>query len=213
MDYNLSDKHRIFGLISEVKYSTNFTGSLTPISRSTLPPPYTAGRVVAETSTVGPIHDSCILSPAVVNQLSLSFSGLWILLGSDSGTGDYPAKAGLTGLPPRLGATALPDMNFSGNNAPISWAGANSHVFNEAQNTLDVQDNVLWTKGKHNLTFGFRFRSLQDNETLLEYANFNFSNSETAQFSPTGSPMRTTGLAYAGFCWAPSTAPALPSMT
>src|SRR5580693_2891528 len=58
IDYNLSDKHRIFGLISEGKYSTNFTGSLTAISTSTLPPPYTAGRVVAETSTVGQIHDT-----------------------------------------------------------------------------------------------------------------------------------------------------------
>ncbi len=78
-----------------------------------------------------------------------------------------PSKAGLAGLPPGLASTAFPDMNFSGNNAPVCWDGTNSHVFNEAQNTFDVQDNVLWTKGKHNLTFGFQFQALQDNETLL----------------------------------------------
>ncbi|MGO9256122.1 MAG: TonB-dependent receptor [Bryobacteraceae bacterium] len=199
VDYNLTDKNRLFGLITEGKYSTNFTGSLTPISTSTLAPPYTAGRVVAETSTVGQIHDTYTLSPTVVNQLSLSYSRLWIPLGSDSGSGGYPAKAGLTGLPPGLESTAMPDMNFSGNNAPVSWAGTNSHVYNEAQNTLDIQNNVLWAKGKHNLTFGFQFQALQDNETFSQYASFNFSNNETAQFSSTGTLMSTTGLGYAGY--------------
>jgi hypothetical protein len=199
VDYNLSDKNRIFGLISEGKYSTNFTGSLTPISTSTLPPPYTAGRVVAETSTVGQIHDTYTLSATVVNQFSLSYSRLWIPLGSDSASGDYPMKAGLTGLPPGLASEALPDMNFSGTNAPVSWAGTNSHVYNEAQNTFDLQNNVLWAKGKHNFTFGFQFQALQDNETETQDASFNFSNNETAQFSPTGTLMSTTGLGYAGF--------------
>jgi len=199
IDYNLSEKHRIFGLISEGKYSTNFTGSLTPISTSTLPVPYTDGRVVAETSTVAQLHDSYTITPTIVNQLSYSFSRLWIPLGSDSGAGNYPMKAGLTGLPPGLSATALPDLSFSGTNAPVSWAGTNSHVYNEAQNTFDIQDNVLWVKGKHNFTFGFQFQSLQDNETFSQTASFSFSNNETAQFSSTGTLMSTTGLGYAGF--------------
>jgi len=108
-------------------------------------------------------------------------------------------KAGLTGLPPGQGATALPDLSFAGTNSPIGWAGTNSHVFNEAQNTVDIQNNVLWVKGKHNLTFGFQFQTLQDNETFAQFASFNFSNNETAQFSPTGTLMSTTGLGYAGF--------------
>ncbi len=199
VDYNLTDKNRLFGLISAGKYSTNFTGSLTPITTSTLQPPYTDGRIVAETSTVGQIHDTYTISPSLVNEFSVSYSRLWIPLGSDSASGDYPSKAGLTGLPPGLGSTAFPDMTFDGNNSPISWLGTNSHVFNEAQNTFDVQNNVLWTKGKHNLTFGFQFQALQDNETFPQTAGFTFRNNETAQFSSTGTLITTTGLSYASF--------------
>lgn len=199
VDYNISDKNRIFGLISWGKYSTNFTGSLTPITTSTLLPPYTDGRVVAETSTVGQIHDTYTFSPTVVNQFSVSYSRLWIPLGSDSANGDYPTKAGLTGLPPGLGSVAFPDMTFNGNNTPVSWDGTNSHVFNEAQNTFDLQNNVLWVKGKHNLTLGFQFQALQDNETFAQTAGFTFSNNETAQFNSTGTLISTTGLSYAGF--------------
>ncbi len=199
VDYDLSDKNRLYGIFSYGKYSTNFTGSLTPISTSTLPPPYTDGRVVAETSTVGQIHDSYIVTPTIVNQLSASFSRLWIPLGSDSAAGNYPAKAGLKGLPPGLASLAFPDMTFGGTNAPVAWLGTNSHVFNEAQNTFDVQNNVIWVKGKHNFTFGFQFQALQDNETQTQSAGFTFSNAETQQFSATGSPVTNTGLGYAGF--------------
>jgi len=46
---------------------------------------------------------------------------------------------------------------------------------------------------------GYQFQSLQDNETETQYAAFNFSNNETAQFNSTGTLLSTTGLAYAGF--------------
>ncbi len=199
VDYNISDRHRIFGLISRGKYSTNFTGSLTPISTSTLPLPYTDARVVAETSTLAQVHDSFTLSPTLINQFSYSISRLYIPLGSDTAGGNYPSKAGITGLPPGQGSTAFPDISFAGNNAPVSWAGTNAHVFNEAQTTFDLQNNILLTKGKHNLTFGFQLQWLQDNETFAQTAGFSFSNNETAQFSPTGTLMSTTGLGYASY--------------
>jgi hypothetical protein len=80
----------------------------------------------------------------------------------------------------------------------VSWDGTNAHVYNEAQNTVDAQDNLLWTKGKHNLTFGFQWQTLQDNETFALDAAFTFSNNETAQFVNNAlSP--TTGLGYASY--------------
>jgi len=61
---------------------------------------------------------------------------------------------------------------------------------------------VLWTKGKHNLTFGFQWQSLQDNENTPltgTQAGFTFSNAETENFGSTGTAVANTGIAYAGF--------------
>ena len=177
-------------------------GSLTPISTSTLPVPYTDGRGVIEYATLAQIHDTYTISSTLVNQFSMSVSRLFIPLTSNTASGNYPSKAGLKGLPPGIASTGFPDISFAGLNAPVSWDGTNSHAFNEAQNTFDTQDNVLWTKGKHSLTFGFQYQALQDNENTPltgTQAGFTFSNNETANFNSTGTLISTTGLGYAGF--------------
>jgi carboxypeptidase family protein/TonB-dependent receptor-like protein len=202
VDYSITDRHRVFALFSYGKYANPIVGSLTPISTSTLPVPYTDGRGVIEYATLGQIHDSYTISPSLVNQFSVSASRLFIPLTSNTAGGNYPSKAGLTGLPPGIASTGFPDISFSGNNAPVSWDGTNSHAFNEAQNTYDVQENLLWTKGKHSLTFGFQYQALEDNENTPltgTQAGFTFSNNETANFNSTGTLISTTGLGYASY--------------
>ncbi len=202
VDYVLNDKNRLYVLYSYGKYANPIVGSLTPITTSTLPVPYTDGRGVIEYATLAQLHDSHIITSTMVNQFSLGLSRLFIPLTSNTASGDYPSKAGLTGLPPGIASTGFPDISFSGNNAPVSWDGTNSHAFNEAQNTYDVQDNILWTKGKHSITLGFQYQALEDNENTPltgTQAGFTFSNNETANFNSTGTLVSTTGLGYAGF--------------
>jgi hypothetical protein len=201
VDFNLSDKNRFFVLFSLGKYTTNFTGSLAPAT-SALPLPYTDARVVEENTNLAQIHDTYLFSPTVVNDFGYSFDRLYIPLLSDSAAGDYPQKAGLTGLPPGLASAAMPDMTFNGTNAPISWAGTNSHPTIEAVNTFTLQDNLQWTRGRHFLTFGFQFQSLQDNftsPTTGTLAGFTYSNNETAGYSPAGVLLSNTGNSYASY--------------
>ena len=198
MDYNASDKHRIFGLYSTGRYLWPIVGSLTPVTTSTLPYPYTDGRGVIEYSTVSQLHDSYVISPTLVNQASLSLSRMWIPLTDPSAAGGFPTKAGLTGLPPGFSSSAFPETTFSGNNAPIGWKGSTARAYNEAQNTYDAQENLLWTRGRHNLTFGFQWQSLQDNETFALQSTFGFTNNQTAQFV-NGALSSTTGLSWASY--------------
>src|SRR5262249_12905872 len=82
------------------------------------------------------------------------------------------------------------------------WAGTNAHAFNEAANTFTLQDNLLWVKGGHSLTFGFQFQSLQDNQNSPltgTLASFNFTNNETAGYGSTGTLLSTTGNSFASF--------------
>ncbi len=128
-----------------------------------------------------------------------------IPLTSNTYGGNYPSKAGLKGLPGGVAGSGFPDITFSGgDNTPVSWDGTNSHAYNEAQNTFDAQDNVLWTKGRHNLTFGFQWQSLQDNENTPltgTQAGFTFSNAETEKFGQPEPPSPTPDFRMPVFCW------------
>lgn len=201
VDLNLTDKNRIFALFSTGKYTTNFTGSYAP-GTSALPLPYTQSRFVTEYATTAQIHDDYMLRPNLVNQFSASMNRMYIPLGNPTAGGNYPTKAGISGLPPGIASSAMPDINFAGTNPPISWAGTNAHVNTEAANTFDIQNNVLWTKGRHFITVGFQWQALQDNfnnPLTGTLASFSFSNNETANFGPTGTLLSTTGLSYASY--------------
>ena len=201
VDVNLSDKNRFFALYSTGRYTTNFTGSLAPGTDS-LPLPYTQARFVKEYPTTVQLHDVYVVSPSVINQFGYSFGRMFIPLVNDTADGNYPQKAGLTGLPPGIASQAMPDVNFAGTNPPIGWAGTNAHANVEAANTFALQDNVVWTKGRHNLTFGFQFQALQDNfnnPLTGTLASFSFSNNETAAYSATGSILSNTGNSYASY--------------
>jgi len=205
VDYYISSKHKLSGVFSRGKYANPIVGSLaaaTSTTNSTLPVPYTDGRGVIEYATLWNIHEVYSVSSSLVNDLGYSVSRLFIPLTSNTASGNFPSKAGLTGLPPGIASTGFPDVTFAGNNIPVSWDGTNSHAFNEAQTSYTVQDNLMWTKGRHQVTFGFQWQALQDNENLPltgTQAGFSFSPNETANFTPTGTINTSTGLSYASY--------------
>ena len=111
-------------------------------------------------------------------------------------------KAGIKGLPAGEACCAFPEISWTGPNSPDPWRGTNSRAFTEALNNFSMQDNVLWTRGKHSFTLGFQYSALQANELTNTYgsvATWNFSNNQTAGFSPTGTLTTTTGNSYASF--------------
>jgi Carboxypeptidase regulatory-like domain/TonB dependent receptor len=205
VDYNISEKNRIFAVFSKGKYANPIVGSLsaaTSTTNSTLPVPYTDGRGVIEYATLGQIHETYSIRPNLLNDFGYSVSRLFIPLTSNTASGNYPSKAGLTGLPPGIASTGFPDITFTGNDIPVSWDGTNSHAFNEAQTTFTAQDNLLWSKNKHHFTFGFQWQALQDNENLPltgTQAGFTFGPNETANFTAAGAINPATGLAYASY--------------
>jgi hypothetical protein len=205
VDYNISDKHRLYGVYSRGKYANPITGSMSAPSQTAnmaAPGPYIDGRSVLEYATLAQIHEAYSVNPNMVNDFGFGLSRLWIPLISNTASGDYPSKAGLMGLPPGIASTGFPDITFSGNDVPISWDGTNSHANNEAQTTFTAQDNFLWTKGRHHMTFGFQWQALQDNDNNPlsgSQAGFTFSGSETANFNSSAAVNTSTGLAYASF--------------
>ena len=211
VDYDFSAKDRLTGIFTRGKYANPITGSLaTPglTSNAALPIPYVDGRSVIEYATLAQVHESHVFSGSVVNDFGYGVSRLFIPLTSNTANGNYPATAGLTGLPPGIAATGFPDVTFGGSNGiPVSWDGTNSHVSIEAQTTFTAQDNILWTIGRHHVTLGYQWQALQDNDnnpTTGTLAGFTFSPNETANFNggtgSTAAAINTgTGISYASY--------------
>ena len=196
VDVNWSDRNRFFGLYSTGKYATGKYGS--PIG-TLVPEPYTTARQVTEYPTTTQFHDTFVVSPTVVNQLSFSFSRIYIPLVSLTAEGNYPQKAGIKGLPGGLASSSFPDVIFNGTNVPNAWANIRVNV--EAANTYTLQNNVIWSKGRHSFTFGYQWQALQDNfnnPLTGTFAAFTFSNNETANFNGSA-VVATTGNAYASY--------------
>lgn len=208
VDYDLSNKHRMFFVYSFGKYLQPVTGSYTA-GTSELPLPYLQARTVIEHVSTYNFHETYTISPTLVNDFGYEFSRLLVPLTNDTYTGNYPTKAGLTGLPPGIATEAFPTVNFSGGQElPVSWAGTNANASIEAQNTYTAQDNVMWIKNRHRFTFGFQWQALQDNDNnplTGSLAAFTFNSNETSCVqvscgaSANGTPSSTQGAAYASY--------------
>jgi len=205
LDYAISSKHRVYGVFSRGKYANPLTGSLaagTLTTQSALPVPYPASRGVIEYATLAQVHEAWTIRPNMVNDFGYGFNRLYIPLTSNTAGGGYPSKAGLTGLPPGVASTAFPEISFSGNNIPVSWLGTNSRVNTEAQSSFTVQDNLLWTKGRHSITLGYQWQALQDNfnnPLTGTMAVFSFSPNETSNFNSSAAINTATGNSYASY--------------
>lgn len=197
VDFNVSEKNTFY-----VDFSRGQRGQSTDYRGQTLPLPYADTRQVNEIPTMAQSKYTHVFTNALVNQLSFSFSRLWVPITNSTIGGDWMDKAGVKGLPAGEAAGAFPEVSFSGPNSPTSWRGTNARAFTEALNNSTLQDNLQWVRGKHAFTFGFQGTFLQANELTDAYgslATWNFSNNQTAGFSSSGTLLTTTGNAFASY--------------
>lgn len=199
-DFNVSEKNRAFVMFSRGKYNA----PLQPVTDGYAGPlPYTNTRVVIEVPTTAQARHVYVIKPNLLNQLSYSAVRLWIpLLAATQGRDDVQ-KAGLTGLPPGQASWAFPQVSFTGPNSPLAWGGGRTQANTNAINSYTLQDNLQWIHGRHSVTVGTQLTWKQDNFEGQAggsgQANFNFSNTQTAGFSPTGTLLTNTGNAYASY--------------
>lgn len=199
VDANLTDDHRFSVLFTRGRrtQSTPYRGNPAP-----LPLPYTVTRVVDEVPTVGQIKHTWVMSPAILNQLSVNASRLFVPITNPTVSGKWVEKAGIKGLPPGDARNSFPEVSFAGPNSPTGWRGTDARPFLDALNNYTIQDSFQWLRGAHSLKFGFQHQRLQDNfRDRMDGTIFvaGFSNNQTAGFSPTGTLLTNTGNSYASY--------------
>jgi Carboxypeptidase regulatory-like domain len=199
VDLNLTESHRLSVLFARGKRSQS--GPYREVT-APLPLPYTNTRQVEEIPTVAQVKHNWTISPTLLNQISFGFNRLFIPIENVTVDGKWTERAGLTGLPPGEARDAFPETSFGGPNVPTNWRGTDSRDFLDANNNFTFQDSLQWVRGNHSLKFGFQHQRLHDNFRARDTGTLfssNFSNTQTAGFSPTGTLLANTGNAYASF--------------
>jgi hypothetical protein len=202
VDYNINQAHQLYGVFAYGKWTTDYTGNLTPTGTA-LPLPYTSSPgIVVERPLIMQVHETYTISPSLLNNIGIGMVRLSIPIAPITQAGKYSQKAGLTGLP-GSGEAALgfPAINFTGSNVPANWGSTGP--FNEWENDVMGQDSITWIHSNHAFKFGFTYQSTQDNRanpTDGTSASFTFSSNETAGFAANSSSLAAgTGNAFASY--------------
>ncbi len=201
VDYNINQKHQMYGVFAYGTWRTDYTGNITPTGTA-LPLPYTqTPGIVVERPMIAQLHETYTISPSLLNSFGIGAVRISIPILPVTAAGNYPQKAGLTGLPGGgQAATGFPGITFTGANVPNNWSGTGP--FNEWENHYVVQDSLVWVRNNHIFKFGGTYQSSQDNRANPASgtsATFAFANNQTAGFSPTGTLLTTTGNAFASY--------------
>lgn len=203
VDANLSPKQRLSFIVNSGR--RGFIG-LDYGSHSLLPPPYTNGFNVPETTTTGIVQDTYVLSPHLVNDLKyayIRFTGSPVNPNYGNKTYAAAAGVGIGGLPPGQASETFPRVDFSGGvDTPLEWMSRSGYT--QAQNTYDILDSMQWSRGRHNVTFGGIYEWINNNgsnfDTQTQPLVLSESNATTAGYTNSGS-LNTgqSGSPYASF--------------
>ena len=200
LDYQATKKQR-FSIVSN-----SGDRGFTPFDIfNQMPAPYTWGLLVKEITATGILEHTYVMTDHLVNNFKYGYVRQW---GPGSGTtygnNTYAAagKIGIGNVPDGQAAKSFPSVSFSGfADNPYEWRQQTG--YSQTVNTYDVLDNLEWTRGKHNFTFGFIYQWLSENQsnfdTQTPILGLPFNSVNTAGYSGGKIQNTKTGNSYASF--------------
>ena len=163
LDFNISSRDVLTGTFSTRNYPL-----LSPFSNGSdvVGYPTTSGN----TTWFGSVAYTHTFSPTVLNEVRVTAQRSNHVQAIPAATGPTAAELGINITPDQSTGPPLIGLLGSGLNVGFSPQGPT----NEIDNTYAYSDNVSWTKGKHNMKFGFYFSPYQDNTVYDFYVNGEF---------------------------------------
>jgi hypothetical protein len=207
VDYDLTSKQRI-----SVSYTRGLRQSIG--YGSVLPLPYATAFSSILHPTMTTIEHAWTLTPHLVNQFNYGFTRFaGVSLNASQGlSGSQATDAGITGLPVGQATTEFPGSTFNASPAAptatdTAWGatGGSQRSSSTVPTAFTIVDNLQWSIGKHNITFGVQTQWLQDNvisplgtsDVFIQ----KWSPNDTANYGLNSSSLSatTTGYSYASF--------------
>jgi len=142
IDYNISDKDRMFGRYSQSSYTNPSTNTVPLFYNSFADYP-------THTGLLDWVHTA---GPTVVNEARAGVN--YVFVNNGAAAGSAPANfAQLVGIPD-VPSSFLPGMSLSGGN--VSGFGTSDVYQLFADAVIQYEDTVIVTKGTHTMHFGFQ---------------------------------------------------------
>jgi hypothetical protein len=141
VDYNPFEKDHIFGRYSQGDYENPTIRSFALLYNSFLHYP----------THNGVLDWTHVISPALVNDARVGVNYVIQDTGSAANNlTNFPQEVGIPGVP----TTFLPAMTFAGGN--VASFGTNAVLTFVADTVIQAEDTLIWSKGRHNIRFGFQ---------------------------------------------------------
>jgi hypothetical protein len=205
VDYDLTPKQRI-----SVSYTRGLRKSIG--IGSVMPLPYSTAITSVLHPTMATVEHAWTLTPHIVNQFNYGFTRFaGVSLNASQGLkGTEATDAGITGLPVGQATTEFPGSTFNSSPAAsavtqTAWGatGGSQRSSSTVPTTFTIVDNLQWSVGHHNITFGVQTQWLEDNVisplgTSDVYIQ-KWSPNDTADFSGTNLVATNSGYSYASF--------------
>jgi Carboxypeptidase regulatory-like domain len=174
IDHQFTDKFSVFGhwvseQVSQTYGTTQWSGDNVP----------TISDVFGNPSYSAVIHTTYVVSPTLLNEAAFNYNGNRIHIIPQ---GLFSAPSGFTFNRLFTGPNVdnrIPSINLNGSTGTDYTA--NWTPWNNAANDYQLRDDVSWTKGAHQLKFGFSwalYKKVQDYFANTE-GNFSFNGSFT----------------------------------
>lgn len=193
IDYNMSAKDRLSGIFVIRKH----TNTMLPILGPRLNGSSLVTTVLADRGQTYSLNYSHIVSPAMVNELTLAWSRD-VRAGPVTPGMQYEPTLGIPGLntsPSNTDTTGFPLFDLIGNGYATFGAGLGG-PFNQTHNAPQVSDSLSWNTGPHAFKAGFsaNFRQFNVHQSLASRGLYIFLGLPTASFSFAGGNSAASAL-------------------
>lgn len=194
VDHQFSGKFSIFGhwiseQVSQTFGTTMWAGDNVP----------SIGNTFGNPSYSAVIHATHVISPTLLNEIAFNYNGnrIHILpLGLYQAPSSFTFNRLFTGPNPDNRIPSVDLSGITGADYTINWM-----PWNNAANDYQIRDDLSWTKGTHQLKFGFSwalYKKVQDAFANTE-GNFTFNGSFTSPTGCTSSKTLSCGYDFADF--------------
>ena len=210
LDYNVSSNDQLSLIVAFGRQSSTGFASVQhtvplPVTSNQMLPPFQTNQTYAPQTTVDMVKDVHTFSANIVNQFSIGYARYKSASTTPNDQAIYnAASSGLVGMPSGQASNGFPGITFS---SPDQINTEGGYAWNtKVSNSYNLTDNLVWIKGKHNLTLGGQGVRLEYNyikvATNSGPMGFTFSPTETGNFTGTngaGGVTSATGAAFGSY--------------